>query len=104
MPYKDREEQKAYQRAHYLRYKDTYDNRNRDKRKKLRDLINSFKTECSKCGYNECKQALQFHHINGDKKFNISEARGRTEQRVLEEIRKCILICANCHAKEHCTI
>jgi hypothetical protein len=57
---------------------------------------------CSKCGYKEHAAALEFHHIQ-DKKHNISRiARSGVPQNVLdEEIKKCIILCANCHRIEH---
>lgn len=59
--------------------------------------------KCEKCGYNECLGALQFHHKDpSTKEFNISRLKsvnvcGETK----EELDKCILLCANCHAEEH---
>lgn len=56
------------------------------------------------CGYNECKQALHFHHVNDDKDFIISHGLEHSEEAMMEEIKKCVLLCANCHAKQHCNI
>jgi hypothetical protein len=52
--------------------------------------------------------ALQFHHRSGeDKSFEISTAvRNRNAFTIEEleiELAKCDLLCANCHAVEHCT-
>lgn len=61
--------------------------------------------KCMKCGYNKCTQALQFHHIKPeDKSFIISYAYSRSKAKVINEINKCILICANCHAELHASL
>jgi hypothetical protein len=72
-------------------------------RKKYRDLFNS---SCCVCGYSKCTGALHFHHLDPKtKKFTITDAvHGRvraTEEEIYEEIAKCILVCANCHAEIH---
>lgn len=58
--------------------------------------------KCCRCGYNKCKAALTFHHIDEDTKlFTISGSYNRAWNSLKIEIDKCILICANCHAEEH---
>lgn len=61
-------------------------------------------SKCSKCGYSKCKSALCFHHVDSTtKKYTISSlcARHSISNDLLEELDKCILLCANCHAEEH---
>lgn len=53
---------------------------------------------CVDCGYNEHPAALHFDHVRGKKKFVISQSVGVSWERVLEEIKKCEVRCANCHA------
>jgi transposase len=56
---------------------------------------------CVSCGYGDYLGALQFHHLNpGAKEFALS-AQGLTRSlaRVREEAKKCVLLCANCHAE-----
>lgn len=58
---------------------------------------------CEQCGYNRCIEALEFHHIDSQEKdFNISQ-RGYTRSwdRVVKELGKCIMLCANCHRELH---
>jgi predicted Zn-ribbon and HTH transcriptional regulator len=62
-------------------------------------LVNLFGGKCSKCGYMKCLQALDFHHVNKeDKLFSLSTL-GYTcaWERLMEEARKCVILCANCH-------
>ena len=58
--------------------------------------------KCIKCGYNESPAALQFHHVSSEKSFEInSNNLLLKEEKVKDELNKCILMCANCHATEH---
>ena len=60
------------------------------------------KYECSICKYSKCKQALEFHHINpSEKEFRVSEMGTITEDKVIKELEKCMLVCANCHREIH---
>lgn len=68
------------------------------KERKLK-LVQYFGGKCLVCGYDKCQQALTFHHLNpGEKEFGIS-ANGicRSFERMLEEAKKCVLVCARCH-------
>ena len=54
--------------------------------------------KCIMCGYEKSIYALDFHHIDpSTKSFNISGNHARTWKRIEEEIKKCVLLCANCH-------
>lgn len=58
--------------------------------------------KCSVCGYNKCSAALEFHHKDeGDKRVNMSILWTCKWESILEEIHKCILVCANCHREIH---
>lgn len=71
--------------------------RHRKTRKKK--LIELYGGKCSLCGYDKCQQALQFHHLSG-KDFEISEkGLTRSWDKMVEETKKCVLLCANCHAE-----
>lgn len=67
--------------------------------KKLFDLKIENGGKCTECGFDKEVRILQFHHLR-DKKFNLSQYRRPLEQ-MREEAKKCILLCPNCHAKEH---
>lgn len=65
------------------------------------ELVKKLGNKCSKCGYCEHVGALQFHHTDPNlKKFSINSTNLLRQDRI-EESKKCILLCANCHAIEH---
>lgn len=55
--------------------------------------------ECAICGYDRTSKALEFHHIDPDeKKITVSRAtKTQNYDIILREVRKCVLLCANCH-------
>lgn len=56
---------------------------------------------CQLCGYDRCRAALEFHHLDpAEKEFELS-MRGVTRaiDRLRVEAAKCALLCANCHAE-----
>ena len=58
--------------------------------------------KCHSCGYSKCVRALTFHHLNpNEKDFGISSGDCRSWSKVKDELDKCVLLCANCHAEEH---
>ena len=69
------------------------------KRKELADI--KLESGCCVCGYNKCHAALQFDHINPlEKAFNIGDNTDKKPLQVLlDEVSKCRVICANCHAE-----
>ena len=60
-------------------------------------------SKCQSCGYDRCKRALEFHHIDeGSKDFGIGfKGETRSWEKVKSELDKCILLCANCHREVH---
>lgn len=56
---------------------------------------------CSKCGYDKCMAALEFHHLDPSVKEGgiIGSTASLEKQRA--EAKKCILVCANCHRILH---
>lgn len=71
---------------------------------KTKEYIQSLKSECSNCGYSRCKEALEFHHVDEKtKSFNLARAStsmawsDKTKLKIDNEIKKCIVLCANCH-------
>jgi len=93
-----KDKRKYADRAEYL--KKAVDKR----RKHIRQLAVEYKGgKCSVCGYNKCLKALEFHHLESDKKdFGISaEGYTRSWEMIKKELNKCILLCANYHREVH---
>ena len=59
--------------------------------------------KCCICGYNNCVNALEFHHMDpNEKDFGIaSDGYTRSWENVKEELDKCVLLCANHHREVH---
>jgi 5-methylcytosine-specific restriction endonuclease McrA len=73
----------------------------RCRRKVKQTLINENGGCCQLCGYDRYAGALEFHHLQpATKAFAISMSGvARSLARAREEARKCLLVCANCHAE-----
>lgn len=58
---------------------------------------------CSKCGYNKCFAAIEFHHPdpNGKHKPIGYYTRRRISEAGLQELSRTIPLCSNCHREEH---
>jgi hypothetical protein len=69
-----------------------------------RQLVEETGGRCSICGYHANLAALVFHHIDSDQKDFKTDMRSLSNRRfeaVRDEIEKCTLVCANCHAELH---
>jgi hypothetical protein len=104
MPFADAEEYKAYQRQRYALDKPRRLKKQSDKEKRRRRHLNAYKvrTGCSHCGYKDHPAALDFHHLR-DKVKGIPAMMSHSLPNLFKEIRKCIVLCANCHRIEHNT-
>lgn len=72
---------------------------------KRADFINLLRLKkggsCVVCGYSKYLGALDFHHLDPNKKeFGIGDGDFRLVES-LEEIKKCVLLCSNCHREYH---
>lgn len=58
--------------------------------------------QCAKCKYDLCLSAMDFHHLDpNEKDAEFNTARHWTWKRLLEELKKCVLLCNRCHKEEH---
>ena len=68
---------------------------------KKREFIDNQRTICKKCGETR-KHVLDFHHIvPSEKDFTIGQLKKGSKKVILNEIEKCICLCANCHRDFH---
>lgn len=71
------------------------------KRTKLR-AVAAFGNKCCICNYERCAGALEFHHLEPDgKDFGISHGDTMSWSKVVAELRKCVMLCSNCHKEVH---
>ena len=67
-------------------------------------MVDAMGGKCQCCGYNTCKEALAFHHIDPahkDMGFGDVRANPKSWNKVVDELKKCILVCHNCHSEIH---
>ena len=67
-------------------------------------LIQQRGGKCEKCGYDKNMAALEFHHLHPEEKEFTLDSRNlerHSDEEILKEFDKCILLCANCHAEFH---
>ena len=63
----------------------------------IRAWIDSYKLSkgCVDCGYKIYPKALHFDHIKGKKLLNVCNSKSIAQAK--QEIKKCVVRCANCH-------
>jgi len=77
-----------------------YTNERRIKLKK--DAIDLLGGKCNDCMQEYTYQVYDFHHLDPKtKEFNWDYARRVSKTRMIEELKKCVLLCANCHRIRH---
>jgi hypothetical protein len=93
MPYKDPEQRRTWRRKY-----------NKDYRKRVDVIINQFrKNGCKKCKESDRDCLCAHHRDPKKKKFGIGSV--TTLRPTLDtlrfELKKCVCLCLNCHAKLH---
>lgn len=67
-------------------------------------MVQSLGGKCQCCGYDKTNKALAFHHIDPkekDIKFGRARANPTSWPKIVQELKKCILVCHNCHSEIH---
>lgn len=71
-------------------------------RNKLK-AINLLGGKCNRCGFDN-PAALEFHHKDSSEKdFTIGNVANKSWDSIVDEVKKCELLCSNCHRIEHTT-
>lgn len=95
--------QKEYRRKHYEENKAKYIAKASQWNKDFAQWWRDYKSdlECKTCGENH-PACLQFHHTHDDKEGNVAQfIQQGNKTKALAEIKKCEVLCANCHFKLH---
>lgn len=95
--------QAAYRRDHYRRQRDAYIKRARAQVQRKREeqvrLLHEYlrSHRCVDCGEADIR-VLEFDHVDGEKDMDVGAMLGRRSwTKILAEIAKCDVRCANCH-------
>jgi hypothetical protein len=96
---------RAYNKRYYKTHKADHNGRrhlnNTRRRKELSEIVTAKKhfVPCTDCRVPYPHWQMQFDHLR-DKHMDISSMvlRAYSLQRILDEIAKCEIVCANCHA------
>lgn len=77
------------------------------RRRTKEKLVEAMGGKCVTCGYNNCFNALEFHHLDPTQKdfsFGKIRANAKSWESIVVEVKKCVLLCANCHREVHAGI
>ena len=93
---------KEYRKQHYQVNRVEQDaknlNRARDVKRKLVEYMGS---KCAHCGESYPDVVYDFHHLDPTTKEISANLRHRSFNSALKEVKKCIMLCSNCHRIEH---
>jgi predicted HNH restriction endonuclease len=109
MPYKDpndprkRASLKRSSAKYYEGNKKKAIDANLESRRRNRELWQQFKSglKCEHCGFSH-PAALDFHHIDRTNKKSVNKlASNGMYKQAIQELHKCVVLCANCHRITH---
>jgi len=68
---------------------------------KKKQFLYSLKSPCVICNESD-PIVIDFHHVNPEtKSFTIGQGTCRSNEQILQEVEKCVCLCANCHRRVH---
>lgn len=76
----------------------------RRRKAKQRQLYEMFDNKCQDCGTTEEREGFfEFHHLDPQQKDREvgSMLNSASFDKVLEEVKKCAMLCPNCHKRRH---
>lgn len=94
---------KRYDKKYFQKNKQHHYDRRKNRARNIYDIVDGYKGACTLCGEDHIA-TLVFHHEDPkEKELSISIAMkyGWSVERLLKEIKKCVVLCCNCHAKLH---
>ena len=102
---KTRENRREYFKQYYRDNPTYFKERARRREQEIQEFIQQQKVNlsCKHCGNTDIR-VLDFHHVDkSSKEITIAKItyRGWSNERILQEIAKCDVLCANCHRILH---
>ena len=100
MAYKDIEKDRAAKRRWYENNRDVYRIKNQRKKENLKQIMRQHKSKpCADCGGEFPFYVMDFDHRDANEKcLSVSRlVQYMSVERLLAEIAKCDVVCANCH-------
>ena len=96
--------ERLYKKQYYLANKEKHIAGVKKRKEVTKRIVDEIKknSSCQKCGENH-PACLEFHHTNPNGKDDtISVLRSSgSKEKLIRELDKCIILCANCHRKLH---
>ena len=72
---------------------------NREAKERKRAFLRAVKAQpCADCRVQFPYYVMQFDHVRGIKRFELSDGDTRSLDALVTEVEKCDVVCANCHA------
>jgi len=101
MPFKDPQKNKERMALYYQKNKAKIISKGMKREARRRRHLNRYKKSkgCQHCRYDENPIALDFHHVGGKDK-GVAGMLSNSRKKIFTEVRKCIVLCANCHRIE----
>lgn len=91
---------REYRRNHYRDNKDYYLRREAARKQRIKQMVRDAKARpCADCGIQYASWQMDFDHVKGTKSFGLSVrlTGNHSYRKILAEIAKCEVVCANCH-------
>ena len=110
MPYTDIKKRREAHKRYYLKNKVLYKDKNSRRRKELIDFVISLKQKpCMDCGVQYPHYVMDFDHRDRKTKLTtinrMVNYHSFSQEKILEEMTKCDLVCANCHrVRTYCRV
>jgi hypothetical protein len=90
---------KQYSKTYYANHKEKVKASAKASKQRLASLVIEAKSKpCMDCKITYPWYVMDFDHVRGKKLANVSQLIARcSKQKLLDEIAKCDVVCANCH-------
>lgn len=104
MPYTDIVKRRECHKRYYLRNRELYRRKNIKRRTELINFVIALKQKpCMDCGVQYPPYVMDFDHRDKETKIaainQMINLHSYSKEKILNEISKCDLVCANCHRK-----